>query len=247
MFKKRQFGRGLAMTALAVALMTGTLYAAGEQDGASGNEPASLDADTVEYNVQTGVAIAKGNVLLVQGDLKATGAEAEYNSKTQEGRLEGNVIAVSPSRQIRITADKLTSDAQQHMVATGAPVHGVMEDKTFTGPIVEYFQPENYILIREKGTITSKDGSFTADEMEGFLTEEHLIGRGNVYVNSPPNNLEAGGDLVNYYGLEQGKAVLTGNAWAVKDNNTLRSKVLTIYLNQNGQAEVAEGETGATE
>ena len=115
-----------------------------------------------------------------------------------------------------------------------------MEDKTFTGPIVEYFQPQDYVLIRERGVITSKDGSFTADEMEGYLKEEHLIGRGNAHVISPPNDMEAGGDLLNYYGLDQSKAVLTGNAWAVQYNNTLKSNTLTILLAKDGKAKVTE-------
>ena len=70
--------------------------------------------------------------------------------------------------------------------------------------------------------------------------DEHLIGRGNVHVVSQPNDMEAGGDLLNYYGLEQGKAVLTGNAWAVQYNNTLKSNQLTILLAKDGQAKVTE-------
>ncbi len=231
MFKKKHFCRALAMAALSTALTAGTLFAA--------DEAASLDADVVEYNIQTGIATAKGDVLMVRGDLKVTGQEAEYNSNTKEGRVEGNVIAVQSSKNMRVTAHKVISDAQQHMVASG-DVYGTMEDKTFSGPLVEYFQSRDYVLIKQGGTITSKDGTFTADEMEGFLKEEHLIGRGNAHVVSPPNDMEAGGDLLNYYGLEQGKAILTGNAWAVQNNNTLKSNQLTILLAKDGKAKVAE-------
>ncbi|MDD3114376.1 MAG: LptA/OstA family protein [Anaerovibrio sp.] len=231
MFKKKHFCRALAMAALSTALTAGTLFAA--------DEAASLDADVVEYNIQTGIATAKGDVLMVRGDLKVTGQEAEYNSNTKEGRVEGNVIAVQSSKNMRVTAHKVISDAQQHMVASG-DVYGTMEDKTFSGPLVEYFQSRDYVLIKQGGTITSKDGTFTADEMEGFLKEEHLIGRGNAHVVSPPNDMEAGGDLLNYYGLEQGKAILTGDAWAVQNNNTLKSNQLTILLAKDGKAKVAE-------
>ena len=231
MFKKKHFCRALAMAALSTALTAGTLFAA--------DEAASLDADVVEYNIQTGIATAKGDVLMVRGDLKVTGQEAEYNSNTKEGRVEGNVIAVQSSKNMRVTAHKVISDAQQHMVASG-DVYGTMQDKTFSGPLVEYFQSRDYVLIKQGGTITSKDGTFTADEMEGFLKEEHLIGRGNAHVVSPPNDMEAGGDLLNYYGLEQGKAILTGNAWAVQNNNTLKSNQLTILLAKDGKAKVAE-------
>ncbi|MBQ5921232.1 MAG: organic solvent tolerance protein OstA, partial [Selenomonadaceae bacterium] len=110
--------------------------------------------------------------------------------------------------------------------------------------IISFFERESTCPRTLSGAVaqycTSKDGSFTADEMEGYLKEEHLIGRGNVHVISPPNDMEAGGDLLNYYGLEQGKAVLTGNAWAVQYNNTLKSNTLTILLAKDGKATVTE-------
>lgn len=232
MRKKNKAWRILGIAAMSMVMSMGTIFAADE-------EPISMDADTVEYDMKTGVVKAKGDILMVQGDLKITGQDGEYNVNTQEGRLEGNVIAVKPSKSMRVTADKVTSDAQQHMVATGN-VHGVMEDKTFDGTIIEYFQPQDYVLIRERGIVTSKDGTFTADVMEGYLKDEHLIGRGNVYVVNPVNDMEAGGDLLNYYGLDQGKAVLTGNAWAVQNNNTLKSNQLTILLAKDGSAQVTE-------
>lgn len=231
MFKKKMLGRALAIACLATITAAGTLYAA--------DEPINMDADTVEYDMETGLVTAKGDVLMVQGALKVSGQEAQYNSKTQEGMVEGNVIAVQSEKNMRVTAHKVVSDVQQHMTATG-DVYGTMEDKTFSGPIVEYFQPQDYVLIKQGGTITSKDGVFTADEMEGYLTEEHLIGRGNAHVVSQPNDMEAGGDVLNYYGLDQGKAVLTGNAWAVQYNNTLKSNQLTIVLAKDGQAKVSE-------
>ena len=155
----------------------------------------------------------------------------------EEGKVVGNVIAVQ--KNARVTAQQVTSDANQHMIATGN-VHGTMDDKTFIGEQVDYFQPDEYVLIENRGTITSKDGSFTADTMEGYLKEEHLIGTGNVYVDSPVNSLIAGGDLLNYYGANRGEAILTGNAWAVQHNNRLKSHKLTLHLAQNGKSTVSE-------
>jgi lipopolysaccharide export system protein LptA len=50
--------------------------------------------------------------------------------------------------------------------------------------------------------------------------------------------MEAGGDRMDYYGKEQGRVVVTGNAWAVQDNNTMKSNRLTIYLASDGAAKV---------
>ena len=55
---------------------------------------------------------------------------------------------------------------------------------------------------------------------------------------SPSRAMEAGGDQMDYYGKEQGKAVITGNAWAVQENNTMRSNRMTIYLADDGSAKV---------
>jgi lipopolysaccharide export system protein LptA len=50
--------------------------------------------------------------------------------------------------------------------------------------------------------------------------------------------MEAGGDTMDYQGKAQGVVVVTGNAWATQDNNTLKSNRLTLYLAQDGQAKV---------
>ena len=51
---------------------------------------------------------------------------------------------------------------------------------------------------------------------------------------------EGGGDEAEYFGQESGKVILTGNAWAVQDNNTLKSQRLTVYLNETGKAQVSD-------
>jgi len=51
---------------------------------------------------------------------------------------------------------------------------------------------------------------------------------------STARNMEAGGDQVDYDGKDAGKAVLSGNAWAYQDNNTIRGNRLTVYLADDG-------------
>jgi lipopolysaccharide export system protein LptA len=74
--------------------------------------------------------------------------------------------------------------------------------------------------------------------MEGWLDDEHYIGKGNVHVNSPSRKMEAGGDHADYVGKEQGRVIMTGNAWAIQENNTMKSNRLTLYLDPNGRAKV---------
>ncbi len=215
--------------AMALTLNVANIYAADD-------EPATLDADTVEYDMKTGQAKAEGNVLMTRGITKLTGLKASYNVNTKEGEVEGNVIGVRD--KMRITCDKLKSDGPGHMYATGN-VRGREEDKTFEGDYVEYFpEQKSYVKIPGGGKVTSKDGVFTANKMEGSLEEEHYIGTGNAHLISPPNDLEAGGDKVDYVGKEINRAILTGNAWAVQNNHLVRGNVLTIYLAKDGKAKV---------
>lgn len=195
--------------------------------------PASLDADTITYDMRTGEMVATDNVLMKRGDARVTGARATYNTKTMAGVVEGNVIAVRGD--MRVTCDLMRSDGQEHMQAVGH-VHGTQLDRTFTGEQVDYYPNRNdYILVAAGGTLTGKDGTFTADKLEGWLKDEHYVGIGNAHLVSPPRNMEAGGDRMDYLGKDEGKAVLTGHAWAVQDNNTLHGNVLTLYLAQDGQ------------
>ena len=221
---------------LAAALLMAGNQQAGVIHAAGNPEPSSLDADVVEYDMKTGVVTAEGNVLMKRGVSKIAGAKAAYNTNTQEGMVEGNVVAVR--EDMRVTCEKLTTDGPDHMLALGN-VHGTQQDKSFTGETVEYFPKQNeYVKIPTGGVITSNDGTFTADFIEGWLGEEHYVGVGHAHLVSPPRDLEAAGDRVDYFGKEQGKAILTGHAWAVQDNNTVRGNRLTIYLAQDGKAKV---------
>ena len=199
-------------------------------------EPAELNADTVEYDMSTGLATANGGVTMTRGTSRVTGLRVTYNTKTQEGTVEGNVVATTDDT--RITCAKIMTDGQNHMLATGG-VYGTQGHKSFSGEQVDYYPNQNkYVLIASGGTISSADGTFTANRLEGWLDDAHYVGSGNAHLVSPPKDMEAGGDRMDYYGMEQGRVVVTGNAWAVQDNNTMKSNRLTIYLASDGAAKV---------
>lgn len=216
----------LAMSvAAAMTMASSTLYAAGE--------PTTLDGDVVEYDMKTGIMNAKGHVLMTQGDLKVTGNKADYNTKTKFGTATGNVIAVQ--RDTRVLADKATINEKNLLVAEGN-VHGSQADKNFAGPRAEYFSETDYVIMPKGGSISSADGTVTADKVEGWLKNDYYKGTGHAHLVSPSNNLEAGGNTIDYYGEKEGKAILTGNAWAVQDNNRVNSKRLVVYMDNSGKA-----------
>ena len=201
--------------------------------GSNPGEPASLDADTVEYDMDTGLITAVDNVLMKRGITRVAGHYAQYNSKTQQGYVRGNVIAVR--EDMRMTCNELVSDGQEHMRATGN-VHGTQQDKAFSGDQVDYFPQQNdYLLMAAGGIVSNADGTFTAARMEGWLKDDHYIGTGAAHLVSPSKNAEVGGDQMDY---TKGVVVATGNAWAVQENNTMRANKLTVRLDQNGKAKV---------
>ncbi len=220
-------GKRIALAAaVAAALTMGTIYAAGA---------ASLDADTVEYDMSSGEITATGNVLMKQDGSRIAGAQATYNTKTQQGRVTGGVIAEKDD--MRLNCQELVVDGQDHYIASGY-VSGSQGDKSFSGAQVDYYPSQKYVTMASGGTLTSSEGTFTADSLQGWLGEQHYQGTGNAHIVSPPRDLEAGGDQFDYYGQGDGRAILTGNAWAVQDNNTMHSGKLTIYLASDGKAKV---------
>ena len=111
---------------------------------------------------------------------------------------------------------------------------GMFLEKINTLAAAGKISPESRVLFVNDG---SKDNTWNIIT-ELAAKDEHYIGEGNAHVVSPSRAMEAGGDQMDYYGKEQGKAVITGNAWAVQENNTMRSNRMTIYLADDGSAKV---------
>lgn len=204
-----------------------------------------LNADAVTYDMETGLMTAAGNILLKHGATRATGLQAVYNVKTKAANLLGNVIVVRDD--MRITCNALASNGQGYMAADGNVIatQTVAPDakypngdtRTFTSEHIDYFPDDKkHFLIPNGGVAKSEvEGTFTADQMEGWIDDEHYIGRGNAHMISPARNMEAGGDQVDYSGKDAGKAVLSGNAWAYQDNNRIRGNRLTVYMADDGK------------
>ena len=230
----------ICAVSLAAMLVSSVAMAEDNKD----NLPSEINADAIEYDMNTGVVAAEGNVLLKHGTTKATGLHALFNVNTKEAHLIGNVIVVR--EDMRITCNALMSNGQGHMMADGnviATQNLAPNDKypngdkrTFTGEHIDYFPDDRkHVVIPNGGLAKSEvEGTFTADNMEGWIDDERYIGTGNAHLISTQRNLEAGGDQVDYDGKQEGKAVLSGNAWAIQNNNTIRGNRLTVYLADDG-------------
>ncbi|MBR3746568.1 MAG: hypothetical protein IKN27_06370, partial [Selenomonadaceae bacterium] len=213
--------------------------------GGKNDTPSEINADAIEYDMNTGLVAAAGNILIKYGTLRATGLQAVYNVNSKEANLIGNVIVIRDD--MRMTCNALKAIGQSYMSADGnvVAVQTVAPDKdypegdtrTFTAEHIDYFPDDKKHVLIPKGGVaqSAKEGTFTADQMEGWLDEEHYVGRGNAHIVSTPRKLEAGGDQADYFGKDSGKAVLSGNAWAIQDNNTIRGNRLMVYLADDGK------------
>ena len=233
-----------ALTAAVMISSTAMIATSAHSAPKTDDQPSEVNADAIEYDMNTGLVSAEGNVLLKHGPTKATGLHALFNVNTKEARLIGNVIVVR--EDMRLTCNALESNGQGHMFADGnvVAIQTVLPNekypdgdlRTFSGEHIDFFPDDKkHFVIPNGGFAESQvEGTFTADQMEGWLDEEHYIGNGNAHLVSHTRNMEAGGDQVDYKGKEDGKAVLSGNAWAYQDNNTIRGNRLTVYLADDG-------------
>lgn len=210
------------ITAALCMAMTVPLYAAA-------NKPVDITADTIEYDAKSGQTVANGNVKMTQEDAVITGTKATYNAKSNVGEIDGGAHLVKGD--LDMVCEKVTSLDQNHIVAFGDVVMKKAQN-TLYGPKVDYFSDREYAIIESDARLVTPDGIITANQLESFMQENRAVATGNVQIHSDTKKLDATSDVANYYGAEgeQGRIVLTGNAVAMQDGNTLRGNTLTLFL-----------------
>lgn len=224
------------IVAAALVISATSLYAMAapqSQPQSSDKTPVELLADTIDYDAKKGVIVANGTVRITQGQAVITGARAEYNTNSQEGRITGGVKAIKDDATL--TASEVqTYKNNTYLVAIGDAVL-IKGENRLTGPRVEYFADTQYALVPQDGKIEMPDGIMTADKIEAFLPENSATGTGNVHIVSPVRKLDATSNTATYYGEPKGqsKVILKGNAHAVQDGNTFTGEILTLRLDEN--------------
>ena len=213
-----------AIIALVLVLSCSTLT---HLQAAQGS-PVELSADTIDYDSNKGIMIASGNVSIVQENAVMTGNQAEYNNKTREAYVTGNVRIVK--EDTTLLAQEVRSYENTHMVATGNPVL-TKADSTLVGPKIDYYSDKQYAIVTGGAKATMTDSVMTASQIESFFREDRAVAQGDVHITSSERQLDATADQAVYYGkAERGKTVLTGNARAVQEGNTLTGNSMTLYL-----------------
>ncbi|MDU4961163.1 MAG: LptA/OstA family protein [Sporomusaceae bacterium] len=195
-------------------------------------EPFRLEADVIDYNAKTGQMTASGDsgVKMTQGTMTLTGAKADYNTKTQAGSISGSVKGIQDD--MLLTAAQAETRDSRRITASGGVVLVKGSDR-LSAPRIDYFSDQQLAVVESDAKLSTADAVITADRLETYFQENRTVAQGNVKIDSEQRNLKARADHAVYYGEkagEQGKIVLTGNAFAVQDGNTIAGQTLTLYL-----------------
>jgi len=198
---------------------------------AAQNKPIELSAQSIEYDNNSGIVTAQGNVRMLQDNAVMTGNNVRYNSKTQEIYISGEVLVMKDNASL--SATEVHSYDNTHLVATGSPILS-KGDSTLTGPQIDYYSDKQYALVEGWANLKTADSVLTATKVESFFAEDRAVAVGNVHITSEARKLDATADHAVYYGSkdQQGKTVLTGNARAVQDGNVLTGATMTLYLDK---------------
>ena len=176
---------------------------------------------------------AQGGVRLTQGTAVLTGDIGEYNTKTKEAVVTGNVKVVKEGSTLT-AAEVRAYDEMKRLVATGNALL-VHKDGTAAGPYMEYLPDKKYAKITGGSRLTNKDAVVTSAVSEAFFQEDRATADGNVHIVSETRKLDAVSDHAVYYGIngKNGKADLIGNVRAVQDGNVLTGNHVVIYMDDS--------------
>lgn len=193
----------------------------------------SITADTLEYDGNSGIARANGNVVIINEDKTMTGKTGWYNTKTQEADLSGGVSMIGSDTSL--SAQTLHSTNNEQLQATGN-VRLQKENKQVFGDTVTYNTKTEYGISRGNAKLVMDDAVLTGDYVQGWLNEIRATAQGNVTLHSAKHNLDASADNAVYTqtpGQDDGVAYLTGNAHAVQNGNVLNAPELKLEMKDN--------------
>lgn len=202
----------------------------------------SVQADEIDYDMKSGLAVGKGHVVIIQDNGKATADSANYNSKTKNGVLKGNVVADRGDEHITCDEFKMLND--NDFSAIGNAVVS-KEGKKLYAPQIDYSKAREFAeTFGNWAKMTDVDGSvLTAvkivyDGKTGLATAT-----GGVNVDSPARKMTAYGDKAIYDTKQGGYVELIGNATATQDGNIVKGDKLRLT---NSNVAVGDGNVQVT-
>lgn len=197
----------------------------------------SVQADELEYNLQTGEGEAKGHVVLLQNGGKATANYAKFNSKAKSGTLIGNVIA--DREDAHIVCNELIAHNENDISAVGGAVI-TKAGKSLSADRVDYYKERQFAeTVGSWARLTDADGSvLNAAKIDYDMAQGVANAYGGVNISSTARDLEAYADSAVYKTDNSGYVELIGNAKATQNGNSVAGDRLRLT---NTNVAVADG------
>lgn len=220
---------------LAAALLSLSVTAAAWAAPAANNF--SVQADELEYDLQSGEGTAKGHVILIQETGRATADYAKFNSNTKSGTLMGNVIA--DREDAHIVCDEFIAHNENDMSAVGKAVL-TKEGRTLSADRVDYYKLRQFAeTVGSWARLTDTDGSvLNAAKIDYDMAKGVANAYGGVDIKSDARNLTASSDSAVYRTDNSGYVELVGNARATQNGNSVAGDKLRLT---NTNVAIAEG------
>ena len=218
-------------------------------------DQATLSANRMRFDAETGDFLADGNVIITAGDLKLTAPEGSGNVEsrivnfdkgiTASGKWYGDNVNIKAGR-VSLSFQDIPSCKFQNGVKGSMGTMKLDADRlTITGtggvdkPSGKDTQTKFWLSKARNIEDSSKGLSFGADNVEGVLRAgdlHELTAKKNVWLKGKP---KAQGDPVSLrgdnalYSLARGSVVVSGHVTAVQGGRTLRSDSVVYFPDQN--------------
>ena len=218
-------------------------------------ETATLSANRMRFDAQTGDFLAEGNVTITAGELRVTAPIGSGNVDRREvhfdqgitasGKWYGDKVDIKAGKLLLTFAD-IPSCKFQNGVQGGFGTMKLDADRlTITGaggitdPTPQDRQTKFWLVKVRNLEDTSRSLSFGADSVEGVIRNGDLYdltAKKGVWLKGKPNSRE---DAVSIkgdnalYSLQRGSVVLSGHVVAVQGGRTLKSDSIVYFPDQN--------------
>ena len=196
-----------------------------------------LKADELEYDLQSGKGLGKGNVILVQDDGKATANYANFDSKAKTGVLVGKVVVTKGDTTIN--CETFTMHSEDYVTAAGTATV-TKEGKKLEAEQIDYHKSTEYMeTVGNWARLTDVDGStLSAGKIDYDAKSGVANASGGITIDSEARKLTATADKAIYETRANGYVELIGNAKATQDGNSVTGDRLRLT---NANVAVADG------
>lgn len=224
-------------------------------DGQVMPDQATLSANRMRFDAETGDFLAEGNVIITAGDLKLSAPEGSGNADkriihfdkgiTASGKWYGDKVSLKSGKVSLSFQDIPSCKFQNGVKGSMGTMNLDAAGLTITGrggidePSGKDTQTKFWITKARNIEDTSRGLSFGAESIEGLLRAgdlHELTAKKNVWLKGRPKSQEdpvsIKGDNA-LYSLARGSVVVSGHVVAVQGGRTLRSDSVVYFPDQN--------------